>query len=208
MSYDNLTQTKGNFSRNFSQKWTDEFVFLSWRLRNTWISISSFKYFRVIRIEKQIRPFVFWEKLRLDNFVSRMYWPLEIHENFKFLPVLNNTNTNFVTVFFKPLIHRRPFLASFLHDFHTLISWVTLLSWLLYCKKKRQFGGKVEWCTSYLPMGGKDQIIVPIPYCLQRKSECTYILTPHVYGSFINYVDMAWYFVTKIVLTYCEKKLF
>ena len=126
--------------------------------------------------------------LKKHNVSCRRF--LEIHENFKFLPVLNNTNTNFVTVFFKPLIHRRPFLASFLHDFHTLISWVTLLSWLLYCKKKRQFGGKVEWCTSYLPMGGKDQIIVPIPYCLQRKSECTYILTPHVYGSFINYVDM------------------
>ena len=37
----------------------------------TWISISSFKYFRVVRIEKQICPFVFWENLQLDNFVSR-----------------------------------------------------------------------------------------------------------------------------------------
>ena len=37
----------------------------------TWISISSFKYFWVVRIEKQIRSFVFWEKLQLDNFVSR-----------------------------------------------------------------------------------------------------------------------------------------
>ena len=36
----------------------------------TWISISSFKYFRAFRIEKQIRLFM-WEKLRLDNFVSR-----------------------------------------------------------------------------------------------------------------------------------------
>ena len=33
----------------------------------TWILISSFKYFRVIRIEKQIRPVFFWEKLWLDN---------------------------------------------------------------------------------------------------------------------------------------------
>ena len=39
----------------------------------TLISISSFKYFRVIRIEKQIRSFVFWEKwkLWLDNFFLR-----------------------------------------------------------------------------------------------------------------------------------------
>ena len=37
----------------------------------TWISISSSKYFRVIIIEKQIRPFIFWEKLWLDNFGSR-----------------------------------------------------------------------------------------------------------------------------------------
>ena len=70
--------------------------------------------------------------------------------------------------------HWRP-LASFLHDFHTMLflSDLTFLASVL--QKKRQFGGKVEWCTSYLPMGGKDQIIVPIPYCLQRKSECTYI---------------------------------
>ena len=37
----------------------------------TWISISNFKYFWVVRIEKQIRSFVFWEKLQLDNFVMR-----------------------------------------------------------------------------------------------------------------------------------------
>ena len=34
-------------------------------------SISSFKYFGVVLIEKQIRSFIFWEKLWLDNFVSR-----------------------------------------------------------------------------------------------------------------------------------------
>ena len=28
-------------------------------------------YLRVVRIEYHIRPFVFWEKLRIDNFVSR-----------------------------------------------------------------------------------------------------------------------------------------
>ena len=33
----------------------------------TWISISSFNYFRVVSIEKQIHLFVFWEKF---------YWPL------------------------------------------------------------------------------------------------------------------------------------
>ena len=37
----------------------------------TWNQNSSFKYFRVVRIEKQICPLVFWEKLRLNNFVSR-----------------------------------------------------------------------------------------------------------------------------------------
>ena len=37
----------------------------------TWNQNSSFKYFWVVRIEKQIRPFVFWEKLQLANFVSR-----------------------------------------------------------------------------------------------------------------------------------------
>ena len=47
----------------------------------TWISISSFKYFRVVRIEKQIRPFVFWEKLRLDNIVVRS---TDLYHNTKF----------------------------------------------------------------------------------------------------------------------------
>ena len=41
------------------------------KILETWNRNSSFKYFRVVRIEKQIRPFVFLEKLRLDNFVSR-----------------------------------------------------------------------------------------------------------------------------------------
>ena len=45
----------------------NEFVFLS----RQWIWISSFKYIPVVRIEKQICSLVFWEKLRLDNFVSR-----------------------------------------------------------------------------------------------------------------------------------------
>ena len=37
----------------------------------TWILISSFKYFRVIRIEKQISTFVFWKNFWLKDFVSR-----------------------------------------------------------------------------------------------------------------------------------------
>ena len=37
----------------------------------TWNQNSSFKYFQVFRIEQQIRSFVFWEKLWLDNFVSK-----------------------------------------------------------------------------------------------------------------------------------------
>ena len=37
----------------------------------TWNRNSSLKYLQVDRIEKQIRSFVFWEKLWLDNFVSR-----------------------------------------------------------------------------------------------------------------------------------------
>ena len=37
----------------------------------TLISISSFKYFLVVRIEKQICLFIFLEKVWLDNFVSK-----------------------------------------------------------------------------------------------------------------------------------------
>ena len=35
------------------------------------IETSSFKYFQTTRIEKQIRSFVFWEKVWLDNFVLK-----------------------------------------------------------------------------------------------------------------------------------------
>ena len=37
----------------------------------TWNRNSSFKYFQLVRIKKQIHSFIFWEKLLLDNFVSR-----------------------------------------------------------------------------------------------------------------------------------------
>ena len=57
----------------FSQKTNEWICFVFYRedseILETWISISSFKYFWVIRIEKQIHLFVFWEKLQLDNFV-------------------------------------------------------------------------------------------------------------------------------------------
>ena len=42
----------------------------------TWNRNSSFKYFQVVRIEKQICLFVFWEKLRLDNFVP---WSTDLY---------------------------------------------------------------------------------------------------------------------------------
>ena len=52
----------------------NEFVFHpdESKILETCILISSFKYFWVIRIEKQIHSFVFLEKLWLDNFVSRL----------------------------------------------------------------------------------------------------------------------------------------
>ena len=36
------------------------------------ILISSFKYFRTVRIEKQIRLFVFWEKLTDHKLLSKL----------------------------------------------------------------------------------------------------------------------------------------
>ena len=36
-------------------------------------TISSFKYFRVVRIEKQICSFVFWEKLQARQFCFEIY---------------------------------------------------------------------------------------------------------------------------------------
>ena len=54
-----------------SKKQTNKFVFLSWRLGNTWNLNFDFKYFRFVTIEKQIHSFVFWEKLQFGNFVSR-----------------------------------------------------------------------------------------------------------------------------------------
>ena len=42
-----------------------------WEMLATWNGNSSFKYFQVVKVEKQIHSFVFWEKLRLNKFVSR-----------------------------------------------------------------------------------------------------------------------------------------
>ena len=42
----------------------------------TWISISSFKYFRVIRIEKQILPGFFLGEVTARQFCFEIYWPL------------------------------------------------------------------------------------------------------------------------------------
>ena len=41
------------------------------KILENWISISSSKYFQVVRIEKQMCPFFGGEKLRLGNFVLR-----------------------------------------------------------------------------------------------------------------------------------------
>ena len=53
-------------------KWTNLFFYPDdSEILETWNWNSSFKYFWGFRIEKQIRLFVFQEKLRLNNFVSR-----------------------------------------------------------------------------------------------------------------------------------------
>ena len=41
------------------------------------ISISSFMYFRTVRIEKQIRPFIFGRNFFFVNFAFEIYWPLK-----------------------------------------------------------------------------------------------------------------------------------
>ena len=65
-----------NFDVNF---W---FFWLSYQKRHeTWISITSFKYFQVVMIEKQIRLFVFWEKLRLDYSSKLLFWDLLTFRN-------------------------------------------------------------------------------------------------------------------------------
>ena len=61
------------------KKQMGEFVFLSWRLRNTWNlnRNSRFKYFWVVRIKKQIRPFFFFGSyVTAWEFCFEIYWPL------------------------------------------------------------------------------------------------------------------------------------
>ena len=43
------------------------------------VSTSSFKYFRTVRIEKQIRPFVFGRSFFFVNFAFEIYWPLRAY---------------------------------------------------------------------------------------------------------------------------------
>ena len=54
------------YLNTYMAKWTNV------KILETWNWNSSFKYFGVVRIEKQIRLFVFWKKLRLNNFVPRL----------------------------------------------------------------------------------------------------------------------------------------
>ena len=42
----------------------------------TWISISSFKYFQVIRIKKQICSFIIFGEVTARQFCFEIYWPL------------------------------------------------------------------------------------------------------------------------------------
>ena len=63
--------------RNFSQK-RNEFVFLSWRLGNTWNLNLDFK-FQVFPLhqDRRTNSFVhFWEKFHLGNYCFKIYWPL------------------------------------------------------------------------------------------------------------------------------------
>ena len=62
------------------KKWTNELVFLSWRLGNTWNLNFDFKFqvFPCHQDRKHIRPFVFREKLWLDDFVSRVIMPTKL----------------------------------------------------------------------------------------------------------------------------------
>ena len=62
-----------------SKKQTNKFVFLSWRLGNTW-NLKSIFQFQVIpsRQDRKTNLFVrFWEKFRLKKFCFEIYCPLE-----------------------------------------------------------------------------------------------------------------------------------
>ena len=89
------------------KKQTDEFVFLSWRLRNTWNLKSKFK-FQVFpsHQDRKTNSFVcFWEKLRLNNFWFKIYWPLEdIFREFANVPKWNGIFRNDFTLFWQGLI--------------------------------------------------------------------------------------------------------
>ena len=103
----------------------NEFVFYpdGPEILETWISISSFKYFRVVRIEKQIPSFVFGEKLRLDNFVSRS---TDLYHKEDFNPFRFNqfeSSMVFLEIHCVRLPKKRPVLPSFAHSF---VAWLEL----------------------------------------------------------------------------------
>jgi hypothetical protein len=64
-------------TRNLSQKTNERICFSISEILETWNPNSSFKYFRVVRIEKQIRSFIFWEKFLARQFCFEIYWPLK-----------------------------------------------------------------------------------------------------------------------------------
>ena len=58
----------------------DEFVLLSWKPGNTWNLNFDFKYFRFVRIAKQIR---FLEEVAARQFWFKIYWPLVCNKSLK-----------------------------------------------------------------------------------------------------------------------------
>ena len=55
------------------------------KILETWYRSSSFKHFRIIRIEKQICLFVFWENFLARQFSFKINWPLLGQKFIKFL---------------------------------------------------------------------------------------------------------------------------
>ena len=113
----------------------------------TWNPNSSFKYFWVIRIEKQIRSFAFWEKFLARQFCFGNYWPLA--------PPLWRRKTTLTgkssSKFSKPLSRKYQLDLTLLSLFPPF--YFTCLFWIILV---RFFGGFLSRSVDPLPFPTKN----------------------------------------------------
>ena len=85
-----------------TKKWTAEFVFLSWRLGNTWNLNFDFKFqiFPSRQDRKKNSFFHFLREVTVRQFCFEIYWPLNLRNYLEFRPMIQKLDKIIMSVIF------------------------------------------------------------------------------------------------------------